>query len=136
MPIVTTGGDAMGHLVEEGHLGRVVPPGDVEALETALKDLLTDRDGLAACRERLATVTPRFYWPEVAAPLVRFCHRPRRAPDLLAGGESLLATHHPVEPTRGVRRWAWLLRRSVREDGWRVTAERVWGRVRAMLSLE
>lgn len=83
LPTVTTGGDALGDLIDAEDLGRTVPPTDVGALRDALAALLTDPTANAACRERIAAVAPRFRWSAALAPLLEFCRRPRRAPDLL-----------------------------------------------------
>ncbi len=83
LPVVSTGGDSLADLIERRDLGLVVPPTDVEALETALEQLLFN-DALAArCRANAAVAAAELTWPTVLEPLVAFCRRPRRAPDLL-----------------------------------------------------
>jgi len=84
LPIVATGGDTFADLIESQRLGITVPPGDVEALEEALFTLLDDETASAACRARLAEVTPLHTWSRVLTPLVEFCRAPRQAADLAA----------------------------------------------------
>ncbi len=81
LPIVATTGDTFAAIIGRDGLGRVVPPGDVEAVADALYDLLEDRDTREACRVAAQRVADRFRWSEVLAPLVAFCADARRAPD-------------------------------------------------------
>ncbi|MDP1819359.1 MAG: glycosyltransferase [Acidimicrobiales bacterium] len=83
LPVVATGGDSFGDLIERHGFGLVVPAGDVDALEAALAELLTDPtrcEQLGAASERLAD---EFRWSRVLGPLVEFCRAPRRSPDLV-----------------------------------------------------
>jgi glycosyltransferase involved in cell wall biosynthesis len=81
LPIVATGGDAFGALIEGADLGAAVPPGDEAALEGALHHLLSDDAALARCRANVARVAPEFQWEAALLPLVEFCRHPRPAPD-------------------------------------------------------
>lgn len=83
LPIVCTAGDAMGELVEEHGLGAAVPPGDVDALATAIDGLLSDHAAKAAAAAEVRRVAPQFAWSTALAPLVAFSANPRRAPDLV-----------------------------------------------------
>jgi len=84
LPIVTTGGDTFGDLVEAEGLGFSVAAQDVDALEEALFRLLDDADLHADCAKRSSEIARTFTWPIVTAPLVQFCRNPRRAADLAA----------------------------------------------------
>jgi glycosyltransferase involved in cell wall biosynthesis len=84
LPIVATAGDAFADLIAEEGLGRVVEPGDVEGLEQALYELLSDPQLIATCREHLERVRRRFEWPTTLQPLLRFCRQPAQAVDRLA----------------------------------------------------
>ena len=84
LPIVATSGDTFGDLITAEGLGVAVPPGDEEALEEGLWQVLGDEEEASRCRKNVARVAPRFTWDEVLKPLVAFCRAPRRAPDLLA----------------------------------------------------
>ncbi len=83
LPIVCTEGDAMGDLVAEHHLGATVPPGDPAALAAALETLLGDDGRRKEAATAVADIAPGFAWSTALAPLVAFCHAPRRAPDLV-----------------------------------------------------
>ena len=56
LPVVATAGDSLSGLVEARGLGLTVPPGDVDALETALFRLLDDKALAVACRARAGDV--------------------------------------------------------------------------------
>jgi glycosyltransferase involved in cell wall biosynthesis len=86
LPVVTTRGDAFAALVEGEGLGIAVPPEDPGALEEALARLLEDKDVAESCRTKAAQVRELYRWSVALEPLAAFCRRPRRAPDLLAGG--------------------------------------------------
>jgi glycosyltransferase involved in cell wall biosynthesis len=84
LPVVTTRGDTLAATIAREGAGIAVPPGDVVGLATALEQLLADdaaRAESAAAAARLAT---DYRWSTVLAPLVAFCARPARSPDLLA----------------------------------------------------
>ena len=83
LPVVVTGGDAIGDVVDASGIGLTVPPGDVDALEHALFRLLDDEELRARCRANAAELAPRYRWANVLRPLVEFCRDPRRAADLL-----------------------------------------------------
>jgi mannosyltransferase len=51
--------------------GRVVPPGDVEALAAAASELLADRDALAAAREGARRAREELTWDAAAAAHLR-----------------------------------------------------------------
>ncbi len=80
LPVVVTAGGTMARVVRETGAGRVVPPGDADALSAAVIALLEDdgarRDAAAAGRRWAAERT----WEQVSAPLLRFAASPRRDP--------------------------------------------------------
>jgi glycosyltransferase involved in cell wall biosynthesis len=92
LPVVCTRGDVIAELVEREGLGIPVPERDEVALAAALERMLSDETFVAACRERLREIAPRFFWDEVAKPLVRFCESPRIAPD--RGRQGVRALRH------------------------------------------
>lgn len=105
LPVVATEGDAFAELIDSAQLGLTVPVGDVDALEAALFRMLDDPELAAGCRANMETVRAEFNWSVVLAPLVDFCRRPRRAPDLVdrhlaavLGG--MLARPSPLAPLR------------------------------------
>lgn len=124
LPVVTTGGDALAGIVTEHDAGYAVPPGDVAALVAALRSLVADPDRRAGAAKGSAAAREQFRWPAVAAPLVRFCQRPRRAPDLVlpAGERALLEVSAAGRLTR--------VRATVREGGVRLLARRLSARLR------
>ncbi|GAA2242238.1 glycosyltransferase [Herbiconiux moechotypicola] len=85
LPIVTTGGDSFGDLIEKEGLGVAVPERDVQALADALERMLYDAPEAAAAREAVARVREDFTWERTLAPLVEFCRDPRPAADRATG---------------------------------------------------
>src|SRR6185295_13981021 len=102
LPIVCTEGDVFAALVAERGLGRVVPPGDAEALAAAIEHLIDDKDAHARCRQRLLEVADEFRWRRVVAPLARFCAAPRLAPDRASAQR---AHHVRLADSFRVARW-------------------------------
>lgn len=101
LPVVCTRGDAVGGLVEERGLGRVVDYQDVDGLIAALLEILDDPNARASRAERFRAVAEALRWECVLAPLVRFCAEPRRAPD--RGSLSPRVDFAPIEQRYG--RW-------------------------------
>jgi len=95
LPTVATGGDSFAEVIEREGLGRVVPGGDVEAVVSALDDLLSDASAREACRANAAAVAPRYAWSEALDPLVRFCERSAPAADGLGVGSLPAGTDGP-----------------------------------------
>ena len=62
---------------------RGVPPGDPAALAAAFETLLGDDGRRKEAAAAVADIAPGFAWSTALAPLVAFCHAPRRAPDLV-----------------------------------------------------
>jgi hypothetical protein len=80
LPMVVTQGDPLADLVQQRGLGRVVPPGDVNALTAAILELLSG-DARRELAPRFAAVAEAFTWEAVVQPIVRFMQAPRFAPD-------------------------------------------------------
>ena len=134
LPVVATGGDSFGELIDKDGFGLVVPPDDVSALEEALFRLLSDPELHAACATAAREAAVAFRWSKVLDPLVEFCRAPRRAADLVNPDA---ASDLPV--LRGAAPSGWLhdlstLRRLVRDGELRTIMVRGVGRVRRMLS--
>ncbi|WP_157749196.1 glycosyltransferase family 4 protein [Jatrophihabitans sp. GAS493] len=85
LPIVSTEGDVFAELIAARGLGAAVPPRDVEALATALSELIADPARRAVCAEASRSVGRGYVWETALAPLVEFCRCPKRASDLLDG---------------------------------------------------
>ena len=80
LPIVCTGGDDLGEMVERERLGRTIAPGDADAAAAALEEVLdAGRDTYAP---RLAAAAERQTWTRVAEPIRRFlaAEAPARPP--------------------------------------------------------
>ena len=78
LPIVTTGGDVLGELVESRQLGRALSPGDVDGWIAAVEELLADP---SAARTNVAHVRPEFAWPRVVRVLARLVADEEPAPE-------------------------------------------------------
>ena len=131
LPVVTSGGDTLGELVERRGAGAVVSPGDVAGFARACEELLDDDD----LRERAASAALRaadeLRWSRVAEPLVGWCADPpattprrdrARAAALALGslGQQALQAADILE-RRGAaelaRRAGWALGRAARRAG-------------------
>lgn len=97
LPIVTTEGDVLSEKVSRCELGRVVAPGDDEAVADAIVTLLETPELKDTYRPRFARLTGDYRWDAVAEPLVKFCHEPRLAPDK----DFLQTLPHPLASGRG-----------------------------------
>lgn len=125
LPAVLTRGSDFDDLAREFGVGRVVEPGDVDGLASAIEELVRlPREPVASRFAELAVVRS---WRNVVKPLAAYCEDPARAPDL------------PVAPVSARRlRGAWgtfyrlrEARRLYRKQGLRGVvdgARRVWRR--------
>jgi glycosyltransferase involved in cell wall biosynthesis len=71
LPVVTTAGGYAAELVEEHGLGQTVPPGDLEALVTALRDFLKDDELRSRSVDRMRSLRARLGWEVVSEPLMQ-----------------------------------------------------------------
>jgi glycosyltransferase involved in cell wall biosynthesis len=130
VPIVTTAGDDLGSLVAERSLGAAVPAADVEALVAALRRLVSEPRARVAARQQLAAVADELRWSTVLRPLVEFCRRPRRAPDLIDPTYGHLVGRPPtLTPRHGLRADLHRARGHLREGGVRQVAARAASRL-------
>jgi glycosyltransferase involved in cell wall biosynthesis len=83
LPVVATAGDSFGQLIDTRGVGITVPPEDVDALEDVLFRMLDDDASRVEFGRRSAALAEEFRWSQVLAPLIEFCRRPHRAPDLV-----------------------------------------------------
>ena len=67
LPAVVYDVGGLGEIVDAFGAGRVVPPGDVEGLKRALRELLDDPDGLAEARSGAARARAALTWDRAAA---------------------------------------------------------------------
>jgi len=125
LPVVTTGGDALGDLVERERIGRAVPPDDAEAFAAACRELL-DGGPRAEARERIDALAPKLRWSEVTAPLAEWCDR---APGLPAR-----AAHGGVLRRAAIGQYARTIPETVRTKGAAAAARQVGRRLRRALS--
>ena len=88
LPMVISGGDALGEVVAEEDLGIVTDCGDVDGVAEALIALLSSADAKAVRAEAFARASARYAWERVAEPLVAFCHDPRFAADKRPDGKA------------------------------------------------
>jgi glycosyltransferase involved in cell wall biosynthesis len=83
VPIVATDGDSFAEIIEREGFGITVPPGDVDALERGLYELLSDDDRNGSCRHAISAGAAEYRWSRALEPLFDFCRNARRAPDLV-----------------------------------------------------
>jgi hypothetical protein len=76
LPVVTTGGDVLGELVERRGLGAAVAPGDAEGFARACLALLDDDGARAAATDAVRKAAEELRWSRVTAPLVSWCADP------------------------------------------------------------
>lgn len=81
LPIVSTDGDTFATIIRENGLGRVVPPKDVSALESALEDLLYTPGEHDRARQNVTRYAQQLKWTDMLRPLIAFCMNPHRAAD-------------------------------------------------------
>lgn len=106
LPILCTAGDTLGDTVERRGMGITVPPSDAEAIARAI-DRLADPGVRAAQTAQVRAYARELTWPNVAAPLVRYCANPTHAPDLAAAAPDRVLPVPLVDHTRpgGRRDW-------------------------------
>ena len=63
LPVISTdcSGGGAAELIENGRNGKLVPPGDVEALARALKEFMEDREKAAACGKKAAELLNKYH---------------------------------------------------------------------------
>ncbi|HVE63927.1 MAG TPA: glycosyltransferase family 4 protein [Mycobacteriales bacterium] len=133
LPVLTTRGDTLAGLVEAQGLGLTVPAQDVDALAGALDRLLSDAALRADCRRAAQALAPTLIWDVALAPLVRWCRRPRRAPDLVDPGATAgmrAPLLHPRARLGWLRADTRLVRQYLAEDGPRGVATKAVSRLR------
>lgn len=135
LPMVVTEGDSFAEIVEQEHLGIVVPARNPDALAAALESILFDETLAADSRANIARVRDRFLWSNVLEPLLEFVRSPHRAGDL---AERSLAKTGIAVPVRGAsRRKPYGLRHNIRlvthhlrNGGVRVVLRKIGARLR------
>ena len=125
LPVVTTGGDALGDLVEQEGVGRAVPPGDAEAFAAACRELLDGGAGSEA-RERIDALAPSLRWSEVTAPLAEWCER--------APGLPPRAAHAAVLRRAAIGQYMRILPETLRTKGPVAAGRQVGRRLRRAVS--
>lgn len=80
-PYICTRGDAFADLAENRQIGWAVEPENIDALETAIASLVSDRNRYQACIDNLRTVAEEMCWQNVLKPIIQFCENPQRSPD-------------------------------------------------------
>jgi glycosyltransferase involved in cell wall biosynthesis len=81
VPILCTNGDVVAGIVEELQLGLTVPPGDVDAVAQAFRELVADPSLLSRARVHLEAAAPAYEWEHAVTPLARWLARPVRRLD-------------------------------------------------------
>ncbi len=95
-PVVASEGGALARLLTENDAGWLVPPGDPEALASALSEVILGGDLVRARVDRARGVAEEFAWDRVLEPIVRFCRAPARD-SFKERFASPLETHAPAD---------------------------------------
>jgi glycosyltransferase involved in cell wall biosynthesis len=133
LPVVATGGDSFGDVIDMHGVGLTVPPGDADALEAALFRLLDDDGFAASCRAASGRLAEEFRWSKVLAPLIEFCREPHRAADLV--DPDMAAAIPSITPgRRGIRGDLAAAARMVQAGQLSVLVRKVGGRVKRALA--
>lgn len=134
LPIVATGGDTFGQLIQDNDLGRVVQPEDVDGLEEALEAMLFDEEAIVEVKRAVANFAESYRWQNVLKPLVEFCRFPRRAPDLAARlGQPDQVARPYDKPSWSIRQDLALAKGYLSAGGPKELGRRVGGRVRRLV---
>ncbi|HZJ27773.1 MAG TPA: glycosyltransferase [Acidimicrobiia bacterium] len=134
LPVVATGGDSFGALIERDGFGLVVPAGDAGALDEALFRLLSDPELHAASSAAAREAAESFRWSTVLAPLVEFCRSPRRAADLVNPDAAADLPNFGSLPASGLLRDFAALRQLVRDGELRTIVVKGLARFRQFLA--
>jgi GT2 family glycosyltransferase len=81
LPAVVTRGDSLGDMMASEGLATGVPDDDAGAVAKAILELLAVPGLKQQLAPGFARLAERFYWENVAQPVVAFCRQPRTAPD-------------------------------------------------------
>lgn len=84
LPMIVASGDDLGDTIERDGLGFAAPPGNAEALETAMRAMLNEQNPRAARSPAFDAARQSHTWERAIRPLTAFCSAPRKAPDLEA----------------------------------------------------
>jgi glycosyltransferase involved in cell wall biosynthesis len=76
LPVICTRGDVLAERIQQGPLGIVVPPGDVDAYADAILRLVDDQDFYQSCQAGMPAIKEELSWESVLRPLVEFCRNP------------------------------------------------------------
>lgn len=133
LPVVATGGDSFGDIIDTYGVGLTVPPGDVDALEAALFRLLDEPELATACSAASARLADEYRWSKVLEPLIEFCRSPHRAPDLV--DPDMAAAIPSITANRGgIRADLAAFARVAREGDLRALVAKTGGRVKRALA--
>ena len=89
-PMVVTGGDVLGDLVQSRGMGRALAPGDVDGWTVALAELLDDDRAYAAARKAVEAAQDELSWGRIGEPLAELIERVASAPRRSAPGRGVL----------------------------------------------
>ncbi|MBI4321366.1 MAG: glycosyltransferase [Chloroflexi bacterium] len=100
LPVIASGGDEMSELVERFDLGKVVAFEDVDSVAAAIVDMADTPNLRETRRADFERVARQYTWEAVAAPIVEWCHDPRKAADKAwQAARTSLPSVGPAQPT-------------------------------------
>jgi glycosyltransferase involved in cell wall biosynthesis len=79
-PLVVTGGDVLGDLVQSRGMGRALAPGDVDGWTAALADLLDDDQAYAAARKAVEAAQDELSWGRIGESLAELIEQVASTP--------------------------------------------------------
>ena len=92
LPVVATDGDGFASIIRDNGLGAVVPPADVDALASALEEILFESDN-ATMSADVCQFAKQLTWDHALAPLIDFLHKPVHAADYPASRAQSIDAH-------------------------------------------
>lgn len=92
LPVVATDGDGFASIIRDHGLGAVVPPEDVDALASALEDIMFDSDS-ETIRSNVRQFAKQVTWDHALAPLIDFLQTPEHAADYPASRDQSVEAH-------------------------------------------
>ena len=83
LPTISTKGDALSEIIEKNKAGLAVEKGDIDGWESALTQMITDKNFRKNCSDSALKLSGNYTWNKVLGPLYKFIKTATHAPDRL-----------------------------------------------------